>query len=155
MKFEPGDEVIVIEGEFKGHYGTVIQFEDTFAKYYVILPERHLFDLFPFDEGDLDFLPPEEPEEEVDEIPVYDFGIPQSVLHSHLEWLISRSLEHVGDVGPDQAFFGYQEFEGKTASEVLVELMTKLEEGMAMFAQAHILIGRIVAALESVHDQNK
>jgi len=160
VRFNPGDEILVVEGEFKGQYGTIIEFEPTFERYFVLLPELHPTRYYAVTEGNLDFLPPEEPDEQpgddegVIDIPVYEFGIPSEVFQRHLEYLIGRSLAHVGKVGPNEAFFGFQEFEGKSAPEVLLELMMKLEEGMAMFAQAHILIGRIVAALESVHDQS-
>lgn len=158
VRFNPGDEVIVVEGELKGEYGSVVQYEDTFHKYFVHLPERNSTGLFSFNEHELEALPStQQPVEDDDqgvlEVPVYSFGIPQEVFQRHLEYLIGRSLAHVGTVGAEQAFFGFQEFEGKAAGEVLLELMFKLEEGMAMFAQAHILIGRIVTALESVHDQ--
>lgn len=97
-----------------------------------------------------------EPEnnEGVDEIKIPTFGMTQEQVANYLEYLLRRSVEHVGSVGAEDALFGYQEFEGKTASQVLVGLLFKLEEGMAMFAQAYILIGRTIAALESVHDQD-
>lgn len=158
MKFNLGDAVIIVDGDFKGNFGRV---ED-----YVL--ERYLVKLDPESpdgteppiqvacvEEDLDILSDEDSDEEnVTEVPVYDFGISQELLNTHLEWLISRSLEKLGSVGAKEAFFGFQEFEGKTASQVLLDLMGKLEEGVVMFAQAHVLIGRIVMALESINNQN-
>lgn len=154
MKFQPGDEVIAIEGKYKGSYGKVLDYwiespvvEFAEDSYVAVMSDEDLTLLDEEDEKSED--------DRVIEIPVHEFGISQETFQHHLEFLIGRTLAHVGKVGPEQAFFGFQEFEGKTASEVLLELMMKLEEGMAMFAQAHILIGRIVAALEIVHDQDE
>lgn len=156
MKFREGQEVLIVGGDFKGYYGNVDE--------YVL--ERYMVEATKDDityvrvactEDELEEFQSEETEEEDEgfiDIPVYDFGISSETLQRHLEYMIGRCLVHVGKVGPEQAFFGFQEFEGKTASEVLLELMGKLEEGMAMFTQAHILIGRVVAALEIVHDQD-
>lgn len=166
MKFNPGDEILVVDGSLKGQYGSIVEFEPTFERYFVLLPDLHATRYYAVREDELDFLPAEDSEQEdeqpveddeddgVLDVSVYGFGIPHEVFQRHLEYLIGRSLVHVGKVGPEEAFFGFQEFEGKTATEVLLELMFKLEEGMAMFAQAHILIGRVVSALESVHEQD-
>ncbi len=149
-EFEVGDEVIATDGPHKGYYGKVIE----------VWLGTPIVELGPdqFDHGvhviSAEFLEHLTPEEQVDEIPVYDFGIPADVLQSHLEWFVGRSLQRLGAVGPEQALFGFQEFEGKTPNEVILELMGKLEEGAALLAQTHILLGRIVMALESVHDQN-
>lgn len=159
MKFQPGEEVIVVDGDFKGEYGTVSQY---LIDSVIVDIAREVQGSFKavIQESCLDHLPAEEKadddsDEGVIDIPVHEFGISEEAFQRHLEYLIGRSLAQVGQVGPNEAFFGFQEFEGKTASEVLFELMFKLEEGMAMFAQAHILIGRIVASLENVHDQIK
>jgi ribosomal protein L24 len=156
LKFPTGTQVVVVDGDFTGLSGIVKGYE--FERYLVVLqgvktPKEGQY--FAYKEEELDFLESEDPseEEEVDEIHVPEFGMSAEAFERHLEYLIGRSLEHVGKIGPEQAFFGFQEFEGKTASEVLLSLMTKLEEGMALFAQAHILIGRIVVALEQTHDQ--
>lgn len=151
MRFKPGDEVIVVDGDSKGEFGIV-------TEYFLDLPMIDITEngtgnvIIMVAEDDLEPLPPKQ--EEVKDVPAYDFPIPQKILEAHLEWLITRSLERLGDVGPKEAFFGFQEFEGKTASEVIMELMGKLEEGVAMFAQAHVLLGRIVMALETIHDHD-
>lgn len=151
--FNEGDEVVVTDGDWKGQYGVVKRYDDMFERYMVNLPDVMAPEHFAAcTEGELALLS-EDDEEVVDEIPVYDFPISQETFQEHLEYLMARSLEHVGNVGAEQAFFGFEQWEGKSASEVLVGLMTKLEEGMALFTQAHILIGRVVIALESVHDQ--
>jgi hypothetical protein len=158
VKFNPGDEILVVDGDFKGQIGSVIGYEEIFERYMVFLPRVSMTNHAACTEDELELLTnkkEEPPETDVVSVPVYDFGIPTDVLRKHLEWMCGRALEKIGDVGPNEAFFGFQEFEGKTASEILIDLMMKLEEGMAMFAQAHVLIGRIVAALESVHDQAK
>ena len=154
MRFDEGDEVIVVDGPYKGDYGVV-------TEYFLGMPLVDLTEnqtgqvVVMLSENVLEALPPEETEDTVLNIPVHGFGISAQVLERHLEYLIGRSLIHVGKVGAKEALFGYQEFEGKSASEVLLELMLKLEEGMAMFAQAHILIGRIVTALEDIHDSDQ
>lgn len=153
-RFQDGDEVVVAEGDFKGQYGTVLRFEDVFERYLVMLPDVSKTGYFAFQEHELE--PIDFPVEEVvDQIEVPEFGMTTEQVQNYLEYLFTRSLAHVGEVGAKDAFFGYQQWEGKTASQVLVGLMFKLEEGMAMFAQAHILIGRTIAALESVHDQEQ
>jgi len=154
-KFNEGDEILVVEGEFKGRHGTVLRFEAIFETYMVTLPELSLTGYFACRESELELLDESSDDDAVDEIDVPSFGMTSEQFTSHLEYLFTRSLEHVSSVGPEQAFFGFQEFEGKSAADQLVALMLKLEEGMAMFAQAHILIGRTVVALESVNDQIK
>lgn len=155
MKFNPGDEVLVVEGDFKGQRGTVEEF--IFESYMVDITADHTGNVrIACKEEELGFPPQEKnSEEEVTDLPVHGFGISQAMLSTHLQWLIGRSLEKVGEVGPDQAFFGFQEFEGKTPQEVLLEIMGKLEEGVAMFAQAHVLVGRIVMAMEAMNDQDE
>lgn len=157
--FEVGDEVIVIEGRYKGVYGSVIdQWIDSMV--IAVGPDQPAASGVIVAETDhLEPLPVQAPyedaaEEPVDDIPVHAFGIPVSVLEAHLGWFVGRSLERVGDVGPEEALFGFQEFEGKSPQEVILELMGKLEEGTALLAQTHILLGRIVMALENMHDQN-
>lgn len=153
-RFQDGDEVVVAEGDFKGQYGSVLRFEEVFERYLVTLPDVSKTGHFAFQEHELE--PIDFPvEEAVDQIEVPEFGMTTEQVQNYLEYLFGRSLAHVGEVGAKEAFFGYQQWEGKTASQVLVGLMFKLEEGMAMFAQAHILIGRTIAALESVHDQER
>lgn len=162
MKFNPGDEVIATDGKYKGCHGTVLEYwiDSVIVQ---IADDQPEVGVVVVQENEIEVLPAPEPitedlrseDDNIIDIPVYGFGIPPEVFQRHLEYLIGRSLVHVGEVGPKEAFFGFQEFEGKSASEVLLELMMKLEEGMAMFAQAHILIGRIVAALEIVHDQDE
>lgn len=152
MTFEPGDTVVICSGEWKGTTGKIKEY--MFERYmvefepgkYVACREEELAKVF------YEPVPDEEPEE-VKEVPVYDFGISTELLAKHLEWLVGNSLQKVGSVGPEQAFFGFQEFEGKSPQEVLLEIMEKLEEGVAMFAQAHVLVGRIVMALETMDDQ--
>jgi len=152
IKFKPGDEVIVVEGTQKGQYGLIVQYEATFGKYFVDISDESPAGYFAFSESELEAL---DGYDEVTEISIPAFGVSSEVMQTHLEWLMTRSLERLGEIGPEQALFGFQEFEGKTAQEVLLELMGKLEEGMALFGQAHILIGRVVVALESVEDQSK
>lgn len=152
MKFSPGDEVIATDGQYKGTHGTVLEYWIN-SVVFQIADDQLVTGVVVVGEDELDFLPAES-EDDVIDIPVHEFGISEETFQRHLEYLIGRSLAQVGQVGAKEAFFGFQEFEGKTASEILFELMFKLEEGMAMFAQAHILIGRIVAALEMVHDQS-
>jgi hypothetical protein len=146
--FEDGDEVVVVEGDFKGRYGQVMWFE--LGRYMVRLPEVTENGHVGFEEHELAKLDDES--EPVREVSVHSFPIPQKEFERHLEYLLMRSMEHVGEVGPHQALFGYQEFEGKDPGEILVELMDKLEQGMGLFAQAHIMIGRIVLALEHTQD---
>lgn len=156
LKFPKGSQVIVVDGDFAGQPGIVKGYE--FERYLVVLsgvktPKEGQY--FAYREEELDFAGELADEEEVDEIDVPEFGMSPEAFEEHLEYLLGRSLEHVGKIGPEQAFFGFQEFEGKSPTEVLLSLMTKLEEGMALFAQAHILIGRIVVALEKTRDQTR
>lgn len=158
MRFALGDEVIATDGQYKGVYGTVLD-------YWIDSPVIQLADdqshsgVVVVQEDQLALLVAEEPEpdpegENVLDIPVHpDFGLSQEVYRKHVEYMIGRCLSLVGTVGVREAMFGFQEFEGKSATEILLELMMKLEEGMALFAQAHIMIGRTVTALEKTYDQ--
>lgn len=162
--FDVGDDVLVLSGEFKGRYGHVVAYEDTFDKYMVILPEVHATGFWPFYASELELMAdidettPAEPDTEapkIDEIEVPSFGMTTEEFGIHAEYLMVRSLERITSTGPDEAFFGYQEFEGMNPKEILGALMVKVEESLALFAQAHILIGRTALALEKLHDQDK
>jgi ribosomal protein L24 len=149
MKLTPGDKVRVIKGDFVGLEGTYLEY--VFERYMVQTDNGKIA----CKGGEIKLVQVQEPEEDsVLDMPVHRFPISEEALTDHLEFLLSRALDQVGVVGPEQALFGFQEFEGKTPTEVLVELMLKIEEGMALFAQVHILIGRIVLALEQVNDSN-
>lgn len=141
-EFFTGDEVIVVEGEFKGQFGLVTGNVPAFDQYFVLMPEvdperGHLFE-----KGEIQHLDYEESEPD-DKGETPGFGMDAQQFAAHLEFLITRSLDRVPTVGPANAFFGYQEFEGLTAEEALLLLLTKIEEGIAHLAQAHILISRI------------
>lgn len=158
-KFQDGDEVEVVDGDFKGYHGSVLKYEDVFGRYLITIPEASKFGHFAYQEDELRRIEPDTPTEEpeenevVDEIHIPTFGMTNEQIVSYLEYMMQRSLAHVKEIGAEDAFFGYQEWEGMSASQVLIALMFKLEEGMALFAQAHILIGRTVAAIESVQEK--
>lgn len=152
MRFSPGDEILVVGGRWSGYTGTVLHCEDWVGGYLVQLNTKKAKDSVLVPESQVDSAQYEQPEEE-DEIIVPTFPASAEDIQAHLEWMLERVLGKVGQVGPEQALFGFQEFEGKTPSQVLLALMEKLEEGMALFGQAHILLGRIVVALETMNDQ--
>lgn len=142
--YPDGTEIVVLEGELKGEYGVVVSYEAIFDRYFVHLPQRSLQGHFAFKVEDisaLDELEDEEEPEEDDTPP--GFGMSEDDFVAHLEFLIGRSLTKVVTTGPNEVFFGYQEFEGLTAEDALLKLLDKIEEGIAHLAQAHILISRI------------
>jgi hypothetical protein len=156
VKYPHGTEVEIIGGDFKGYQGK-IEGHEAWANLYLI--GIHGFsgvvgckedEIRPVED---DANQPEEEPVVVDEIPVPTFPASAEDLQSHLEWMIPRVLDKLGEVGPEQALFGFQQFEGKSPSEILLAMMDKLEESMAMHAQVHILLGRIVVALETLNDQ--
>jgi hypothetical protein len=152
-KFKKGDDVLVIGGDYKGHYGRVVDF--TLGIYLVSLPELQETGYFGVREANLELLdevtgdPEPEPEVKTNEVFVPAFGMTEDQFVAHMEYLMTRALGRVTTTGPGQAFYGFQEFETLTPPEVLAKLMIKLEEGMALLAQAHVLIGRTALALEN------
>jgi hypothetical protein len=152
VRFEPGDEVVVVDGDFTGVTGTVLKYEAVFDTYFVQSSEVSATGHIACKESELDFLVQEGQGEDQVEVP--RFPLSTEALRHHLEWMLGRALGQVGDVGPEQALFGFQQFEGKTPQEVLIELMSKLEEGMALIAQVHVMFGRIYVALEGMNDQD-
>lgn len=168
-RFNDDDEILVVgdDSDFKGHWGRVIKYEPLFERYFVVLPDVSPTGHFAFTEDQLTPLPEEEDagkyhedqpdedsEEEVhDEVQVPAFGMSEDDFVKHLEWMIERSLTKVATVGPRDAFFGFQDFEGSTPQEILFSLLNKLEEGIALFAQAHILVARIGVAMSCVHPE--
>jgi hypothetical protein len=152
--YDEGQEIVVGEGDYKGQYGVVLKFEDIFDRYYVQLPNLSVTGYFAFQEHELLPLAPEEEvsdEEEEDETP--RLGMTDTEFVQHVEFMINRSLDRLVTVGPETAFFGYQEFEGMTPNEVLIQLMDKLEEGIAHLAQAHVLVSRIAVALQGTIEE--
>jgi hypothetical protein len=161
-KFKADDEVLVIgdHSDFKGQWGRVLQYEAIFERYFVFLPDVHKAGAYTaFTEDELDFLPPVEGEVDDSEdeetsdgfvIEVPPFGISGEQFADHVQLLLGRTLTKVGQVGPEQVFFGFQEFEGLTPQEVLVAILGKVEESMIMHAQLHILVARIGTALGQV-----
>lgn len=144
--YPDGTEIVVLDGELKGEYGVVVSYEPIFDRYFVQLPNRSLQGHFAFQLDEISALDDntenqEESQDQTLETP--GFGMSSEDFVAHLEFLIGRSLSRVPTVGPSDAFFGYQEFEGLTAEEVLLKLLDKIEEGIAHLAQAHILISRI------------
>jgi hypothetical protein len=157
VKYPHGTEVEIIGGDFKGYRGKIEGFEGWAGLYLIKLPEfsgvaackeHQIRPVQP------DSEPQPEPEVRVvDQIPIPTFPASAEDLQNHLEWMLPRVLGKIGEVGPEQALFGFQQFEGKTPTQILVAMMEKLEESMAMHAQVHILLGRIVIALETPDDQ--
>lgn len=168
--FNDNDEVLIIsdDSEFKGHWGRVLRFEPIFERYFVVLPDVHPTGHFAFEEHELEFLgemeeeyeaalDDDDPEEEEPAdgitIEVPQFGMSAEEFAQHLEFMLGRALGRVGQVGPREAFFGFQEFEGLTPQEVLFGVLDKIEESMAMHAQLHILVARIGTALNQVRPE--
>lgn len=150
--YPEGTEIVVIKGKHKGHSGTIISYESIFDNYFVHLPEVNLgaaIAIEPYQIDRLDRGPTEHPEEPEEATPP-EFGMSEEEFVSHLEFLIGRSLSRIPTTGPAEAFFGYQEFEGMTAEEVLLRLLDKIEEGIAHLAQAHILITRIGVSYRTI-----
>jgi hypothetical protein len=151
--YPDGTEIVVLDGQLKGEYGVVVSYEPIFDRYFVQLPNRSLEGHFAFQ---LDEISPlEEPQEEQEDTEPTDddppgFGMTEDEFVSHLEFLMGRSMSKIPTTGAKEAFFGYQEFEGMTAEEVLLSLLDKLEEGIAHLAQAHILIARIGVSYRTI-----
>jgi hypothetical protein len=162
-EFTEGDDVVVTSGEHKGQWGRVLRYEEVFGKYFVQLPEISVTGYFAFEPNELFPLEDEDQatdgdaEEDYEEegVDVPAFGMSSEDFVTHLDILLDRTLTKVGNVGPHDAFFGFQEFEGMTPDQILIALLDKLEEGMALFAQAHILISRIGVALHEVTREAK
>lgn len=158
--YSEGDEIVVAAGDFKGQFGVVLRYEEVFDRYYVQLPNVTVIGHFAFQEHEILSTNQEEQEdEEEDEQPVPRLGMTEHEFVKHVEFLIDRSLDRLVSVGPESAFFGYQEFEGMTPEEVLFALLDKIEEGIAHLAQTHILVSRIGVALrdtvqEASRDKN-
>src|SRR6187200_1718919 len=157
MKFNSGDKVIIVDGDCKGHNGVVSGFESLFQLYMDRVPDMSETGFFGIREEEMQPEPVEqaETEEVVDEVRIPAFGMTQEEFVHHLEYLLGRALGHVATVGPADAFFGFQEFESGTASDKLALVLQKIEEAMAMFAQAHILVGRSIIALEAIYGEAK
>jgi hypothetical protein len=165
-KFVENDEVLVVgdDSDFKGQWGRVLKYEAVFERYFVFLPDVHKAGHYSaFSEDELELLPEveeevidSEPEEDQDTglvIDVPPFGIPAEDFADAVAILLGRTMSRVGQIGPEQIFMGYQQFEGQTPQEVLIGLLEKLEESMIMTAQLHILVARIGAALHQVHPE--
>lgn len=150
--YPDGTEVVVLDGDLKGEYGIVVSYEPIFDRYFVQLPNRSLHGNFAFELDEISALDGkvegEESEEDTEDTP--RFGMSEDDFVQHLEFLIGRSLTKVASVGPEEAFFGYQEFESMTPEEVLLSLLDKIEEGIAHLAQAHILITRIGVSYRTI-----
>jgi ribosomal protein L24 len=155
-RFKRDDEVVVAEGDFKGQYGRVLEWEPIFERYFVVLPDVHEtghfayqeHELLPLDDTEDEVVSDEEEEVEYDEVEVPTFPMSESDFVRHLEFFLERTMSKVGVTGPREAFFGFQEFEGMTPQEILLQILDKLEEGAALFAQAHVLVARMGVALD-------
>jgi len=157
-RFDENDEVLVIgdHSDFKGQWGRVIQYEATFDRYFVFLPDVHKVGYYSaFEESELEFLEPledvddEDPEGLVIDVP--KFPMTAESFAAHVELLLGQTLSRVGTIGPEQVFFGFQAFEGKSTQEILIDILGKVEEVMIMGAQLHILVARIGVALGQVN----
>lgn len=141
---EDGTEIVVLEDDHKGEYGIILGYDPVLELYAVELPNLDKNAIFYFNGDLLGVLEEEETEDDeysYEQTP--GFGMSTEDFAAHLEFLIGRSLHRVPTVGPETAFFGYQEFEGLTAEDALLSLLDKIEEGIAHLAQAHILVARI------------
>lgn len=146
--WEEGTEFVVLSGPYKGQYGVISASDETTERYFVRLPDVDPSRVFILTGGEISELSEEEDEKEDTTTP--GFGMTSDEFAQHLEFLIERSLDKVPTVGAAQAFFGYQEFEGLSAEDVLLSLLDKLEEGIAHLAQAHILISRIGVSYRTI-----
>lgn len=139
-------EVVINDGVFKGFLGSVISYDHIADEYLVYLPEIedqmsfHYLAVFALDE------------EEEDEQPTPEFGMSADEFAAHLEYLVVRTLDRVPTAGAQDAFFGFQEFEGQTVDETLTLLLEKIEDGFAHLAQLHILVSRIGLAYRQITD---
>lgn len=157
-RFQSGDNVIVVDGAYKGRYGKVMEYDEVSRTYQVLLPEVHPDWYFGVSEDDLEFLGDEEegPAEEDDEgyIPVAEFGMTDEAYAAHLEFMVQRVLDGVPTTGPAQAFFGFQEWEALEPKEIYAKILEKIEDGMRLFVQLHVLTARVGYALEQMEQMN-
>lgn len=144
-------EIVVLKGDLKGEYGIIQGYYNCSMTYEIFLPELDDVVRVPIElVAALTDREEFEEEDEDEDVETPGFGMSANEFAQHLEFLITRSLERVPTVGPSDAFFGYQEFESLTAEEVLLELLDKIESGIAHLTQAHILISRIGVSYRTI-----
>lgn len=156
MSYAAGDLVVARVGEYEGKAGYVIAVDTEATEageenvYQCMFSNEKMQGVFDFlAESELIKAEVEEDDLEIPEdVPSPRFGMGAHEFEGHVRYLLTKSLGRITQVGPEEAFFGFQPFEELTAPEVLSELMVKVEEGMALFAQAHILIGRVIMAYQ-------
>jgi hypothetical protein len=146
--YDPGDPVYAREGDYEGQIGYVVSVHDKTKTNRILFTDEEGHGVF--DNLTDDQLNPVEIENDgSQEFEAPSFGMGVNEFGAHLQHILSRSFDKVTVTGPQQAFFGFQEFEGKEPVEVLRELVNKLEDGMALLTQTHILVSRIGLALQA------
>lgn len=160
MPYEPGDLVYARTGDYEGGVGYVVSKQEASrvggdeSIYQVMFSEngRGVFDdLLESELNPVEVV--DDGDEDEEEVETPSFGMSQEEFLRHTEYLMTKALDRIAITGPESAFFGFQEFEGKDAKEILVELLVKIEENMALLSQAHILTSRIAIALQTLEGQ--
>jgi hypothetical protein len=153
-QFSPGDLVVTTVAQYEGLGGYVATVlippeKEGTPQYQVMFEIDGVAELAWIHEDELEPAVFEDEEEEV-EVPA--FGMSAEELAGHTQYLLTKAMTRITEVGAQEAFFGFQEFEGKDAREILVTLLNKIEEGLALYAQAHILVSRTIIGLQLLED---
>lgn len=140
--FEVNDAVYVATEEIEG-FGTVVEYDETFDKYVIILdtmPDN------PISVREED-LSPVEYEEPLPEVP--PFGMTEDQLAAYASALAERVTNQVTGLDTNEEL-GYQVVEGSDLGAVLVATMQEIEQAMIGCAMAHLRVARVLGAAKAM-----
>jgi len=152
--FEVGDLVVALEGVYKDKAGYVATLQlgtGDQEDYYQVMFEKDGFAVL--DTVAESTLAPAEVEgdgPELEETP--SFGMSHDELAGHTKYLLTKAMDRITEVKQEDWAFGFLQFEGMDAREILVLLLNKIEDSMALSAQAHILVSRTIIGLQLLED---